>query len=71
MSGYLSHVQAEAHAADLGEQARRGRSGHAVRTGRPPRFRNAMARLMLGLAMRHDHSLRPTASRPSASAPCT
>jgi hypothetical protein len=66
MSGYLSLVMAEAHAADLGEQARRARAHH-IRTGprRPSRLRNSTARLLFALAVRLDD--RRTAVRASTS----
>jgi hypothetical protein len=69
MTAYLSHLQAQAHAEDLGEQARRDRLAHPVRTspGRPARLRSSMAQFLLGLAIRLDHGLQPTAVRPSTS----
>jgi|tagenome__1003787_1003787.scaffolds.fasta_scaffold20945528_4 hypothetical protein len=68
MSVYLSHLQAEAHAADLLEQARRA---HLVRNsrGRPPRLRNSVARVLLGIAIRLDQGLQPTTVRPSTTGP--
>jgi hypothetical protein len=67
MSAYLSQVQAEAHAAELAEDARRARRAHPVATSdvRPRRLRSSAARMLLGLAVRLDHGLRSTTVRPS------
>ena len=63
MSGYFPQVQAEAHAADLAEQARRARLLSVARTDRPRpgRLRHPVSRLLVGLAARLDHRHRPSA----------
>jgi hypothetical protein len=65
MSAYLSHLHAEAHAADLREQALLTRAGH----GGPRRLRNSAARVLLGFAVRLDDGLRPAPVGPSTSGP--
>jgi hypothetical protein len=57
MSAYHSHIQAEAHAEDLREQARRP---HAARTSRGHPLRHSTARALLRLAIRLEPGLRPT-----------
>ena len=73
MSSYLSHVHAEAHAAELCEDAERARQAHLVRTGHGPpgRLRNSLARVLLGLAIRLDHGLQATAVQPTTSGRAT
>src|SRR6478672_6479967 len=62
MSPYLTHMAAEAHTADLREQAARRTRPVPVRRRGPSRLRNVMAQLLLGLAVRLDRRLQPTAA---------
>jgi hypothetical protein len=68
MTAYLSHLQAEAHAADLREQARRVQLLRGGDDG-PRRLRNSAARVLLGFAVRLDHGFQPAPARPSTSGP--
>jgi hypothetical protein len=69
MTGYLTFMQAKAHETEIGERVERARLARPERAGHvPPRgLRTSMARVLLGLAMRLDHGLRPTAVRRSTS----
>jgi hypothetical protein len=59
MTAYLSHLQAEAHAEDLRDEPRRPRADR-TRHPRPGRLRHSTALVLLRLATRLDHGLRPT-----------
>jgi hypothetical protein len=69
MSAYLTQIQAEAHAADLTEQARQAQLVRLARTGqpRPRRLRTSTARFLVALAVRLDHGLQPPAVPATAS----
>jgi hypothetical protein len=70
MTGYLSYMEAKAREAEVGERAERARPAHDGAGHAPPgRLRTALARVLLGLAIRLDHGLRPTTVRPSTSGP--
>ncbi len=70
MSPYLTHMQAEAHVADLREQAARRARPVPIGNERSRRLRTFMARVLLGLAIRLDHRLRPIAVRPAPVGGC-
>jgi hypothetical protein len=64
----LNQLLVEGHAADLAEQARQARLARLVRTEEPSwsQPRNAVARLLLTLALRLDDRIGPMAVRASS-----
>ena len=66
MSPFITHMAAEAHAADLREEAR-GTKPLRARHAQPGAARNTVARWLFHLAIALDHRLQRVAVSPSAS----
>jgi hypothetical protein len=71
MTGYLSYMEAKTREVEIGVRAEQARLAHPDGASHAPpgRLRTSVARVLLGLAIRLDHGLRPTTVRPSTSSP--